>query len=112
MKRNVHKPVHGDDEPFDPSLWLGFRRVVLWGANVYSSRLPKGSWLVWDKRFPNGSAFLADAEAAWMNSGYGIYLLSVTQQGFIRPEPIERPDTETRRRHALVHREGPAQRKE
>ena len=91
VKRRIHKPVYGDDQPFDPSPWLRFRSVVLWGANIYSSRLPRGSWLVWDKRFSNGSAFLADAEAAWMNSGYGIHLLSVTQQGFIRPEPIEHP---------------------
>lgn len=91
IERKAHAAVHGDDYPFDPSPWLGFRRVVLWGANCFSSRLPLGSWLVWDKRFANGTAFLADAEAAWMNSGHGIYLYSVTQQGCIRPEPILHP---------------------
>jgi len=87
----AHAPVHGDTEPFDPTPWLNYRRVVLWGANCFSSRLPLGSWLVWDKRFGNGTAFLADAEAAWMNTGHGIYLHSITQQGCIRPEPIDHP---------------------
>lgn len=91
VERKAHTPVHGDTEAFDPAPWLKYRRVVLWGANCFSSRLPLGSWLVWDKRFGNGKAFLADAEAAWMNSGHGIYLHSVSQQGFIRPEPIDHP---------------------
>lgn len=86
-----HLPVAGDGQPFDPTPWLEFDSVVLWGANCYSSRLPLGAWLVWDKRFKNGEAFLADAEAAWMNRGHGIYLFSITSQGFVRPEPIEHP---------------------
>jgi len=88
---NTYEPVRGDSEPFDPSPWMQFRCVVLWGANCYSSRLPMGTWLVWDKRFKNGKAFLADAEAAWMKGGYGIYLYAVTSQGFLRPEPVSHP---------------------
>jgi DNA modification methylase len=91
VERKAHKAVHGDSEPFDPQPWLNFKTVVLWGANCFSSRLPMGSWLVWDKRFGNGTAFLADAEAAWMKGGHGIYLYAVTQQGCIRPEPIQHP---------------------
>ena len=91
VERQSHPPVQGDGKPFDPEPWLGFRRVVLWGANCFSNRLPLGTWLVWDKRFRNGEAFLADAEAAWMNNGHGIYLYSVTQQGCIRPERIDHP---------------------
>ena len=91
IERKGHDPVHGDSEPFDPQPWLSFKTVVLWGANCFSSRLPLGSWLVWDKRFANGAAFLADAEVAWMKGGHGIYLYSVTQQGCIRPEPIQHP---------------------
>lgn len=87
----THKPVANDDEPFDPTPWLFFKRVILWGANCYSERLPMGSWLVWDKRFDNGSAFLADAEVAWMKGGHGVYILSVTKQGFVRPEPTYHP---------------------
>jgi site-specific DNA-methyltransferase (adenine-specific) len=91
VERTTHKPVANDDKPFDPEPWLQFQEVILFGANCYSDRLPMGSWLIWDKRFKNGSAFLADGEAAWMNKGHGIYLFSKTSQGFVRPEPIEHP---------------------
>lgn len=63
-------PVHGDDEPFDPSHLLRFSRLVLFGANHYASRLPdSGGWIVWDKtgggRGPNNS--FADVELMWTN---------------------------------------------
>lgn len=91
VARTKHKAVANDDKPFDPTPWLGFRRVVLFGANCFSNRLPVGSLLVWDKRFANGEAFLADGEVAWMNKGHGVYIRSCTSQGFVRPEPIEHP---------------------
>lgn len=60
--------VVGDRVPFDPSPWLAFPRVILWGANHYADRLPARScWLVWDKRCGQGSDFNADAELAWTN---------------------------------------------
>lgn len=92
VERKAHRPVHDDDKAFKPALFLKIgKKQVIWGANCFSDSLPMGSWLVWDKRFKNGKAFLADAEAAWMSSGHGIYLYSVTQQGCIRPEPIDHP---------------------
>lgn len=92
VERKAHAPVHGDSAPFDPRLLLQYgKKQVIWGANCFSDKLPRGSWLVWDKRFSNGTAFLADAEAAWLSTGHGIYLHSVTQQGCIRPEPIDHP---------------------
>lgn len=42
--------IHGDTEPFDPSLIVTDVPVICWGANFYSNRLPGGGWLVWDKR--------------------------------------------------------------
>lgn len=97
-KRRNWPRVTGDAAPFNPEhlLGMGFKRLVLWGANCYSDRLPRGSWLVWDKRFKNGKAFLADAEVAWMNRGHGVYIHSLTQQGFVRPEreiwhPTQKP---------------------
>ena len=91
VERTNLPPVAGDADPFDPSPWLNFPEVILWGANCYSSRLPMGSWLVWDKRHKNGTAFLADAEVAWQKGGHGVYIFAVTSQGFLRPEPIEHP---------------------
>lgn len=83
--------IHGDDQPFDPAPWLNFKHVVLWGGNHFAQRLPRGSWLVWDKRFDNGKAALADAELAWMKGGYGTYIFKCTSQGFLRPEPAQHP---------------------
>lgn len=91
VERTKHPTVFGDDVPFDPSPWLAFPEVILWGANCFSSSLPTGSWLVWDKRHKNGTAFLADAEVAWQKGGHGVYIFAVTSQGFLRPEPIEHP---------------------
>lgn len=86
-----HDPINGDDEPFDPSPWLSYKHVVLWGGNCFCSHLPLGSWLVWDKRFENGEALLSDAELAWMKGGYGVYIRAITSQGFVRPEKVQHP---------------------
>src|SRR5208337_1128895 len=91
VARTNHRPVAGDNKPFDPTPWLDFPRVIVWGASCYADKLPRGSWLIWDKRFQNGKAFLADGEAAWMKTGHGVYIKSITQQGFVRPEAIEHP---------------------
>lgn len=67
-----YPPVHGDDEPFDPSFLLGFPNVVLWGANYYADRLPaQGQWLVWDKRDGIGYNDQADCELAWTRGTKG-----------------------------------------
>ena len=66
------KPIIGDDEPFDPTPWLGFRKVVLWGANYYPT--PVGTTLVWIKRNEaNFGKILGDAEIAWMKGGETVY---------------------------------------
>lgn len=88
---NKHDPIANDDKPFDPEPWLGFKTVVLWGGNCFSMRLPLGSWLVWDKRFANGTAWLSDAEIAWMKGGHGAYIFAETSQGAVRPEKVEHP---------------------
>lgn len=68
VRPKVHRPVHGDDRPFDPLPWLTEApRVVMWGAHKFADRLPPGSWLVWDK-VPNGKIRdQGDGEAAWIN---------------------------------------------
>lgn len=38
-RRNTAK-IHDDDKPFDPTWLLGYRDVLLWGANNYARRLP------------------------------------------------------------------------
>lgn len=60
--------IHGDDQPFDPTPFLDFKEVILWGGNWYCSRLPDSSkWLVWDKRCHTPPDHNADVEMAWTN---------------------------------------------
>lgn len=68
--------IQGDDEPFDPTPWIGFEDVILWGSNHFASRLPVGTTLVWLKRYPEHyGTFLSDAEVAWQRGGVGVYCL-------------------------------------
>lgn len=67
---NDFPPVHGDDEPFDPSHLLKFKRLVLFGGNYYADKLPSSpSWIVWDKRDGMNPNDNADVELAWSNTG-------------------------------------------
>ena len=68
-------PIIGDDQPFDPEIFLDYPRVCLWGANHFASKLPVGTWLVWLKRADQMlGQFLSDCELAWMKGGYGVYM--------------------------------------
>ena len=71
---NYGKTIINDNVPFDPSPFLVFDNVVLFGSNHYASRLPKGTTLVWIKKHNhNFGKYLSDAEIAWMKGGEGIY---------------------------------------
>jgi len=62
--------VRGDDAPFDPSLFLGYPAVILWGANNFAARLPySNGWLIWDKcpRGPRVGFVYSHCEMAWTN---------------------------------------------
>lgn len=63
--------VEGDDAPFDPTPWLQFNRIVLWGADNYADKLPdlagrKAAWICWDKITRNGlNLRIAEFELGW-----------------------------------------------
>ena len=87
--------VSNDDQPFDPKPFLGYNKVILWGANHYASRLPVGTTLVWIKRLdPAFGSFLSDAELAWMKGGHGVYCkrdLSNAALSGKRDHPTQKP---------------------
>ena len=61
--------IQSDDKPFDPTPWVDFTKVVLFGANNFAARLPASNgWIVWDKtgqgRVINNKG-QGDAELAW-----------------------------------------------
>ena len=83
--RSKTEKIVGDDGPFDPSHWLGFERVVLWGGNHFCSRLPDSkSWIVWDKRCGMAQDDNADAEMAWTNLGKQLRVFRSVWRGAIR----------------------------
>jgi site-specific DNA-methyltransferase (adenine-specific) len=93
-----YAPIHGDREPFDPTPWIAFGKVVLWGSNHYAQRLPVGTTLVWVKRSPVGyGSFLSDAEVAWQKGGYGVYCHTI-----IRASSQERGEHPTQKPVALM----------
>jgi len=84
-------PVAGDDEPFDPSPLLRYRRCILFGANHYASRLPESSsWWIWDKvagmesKRELGFNNNGDAELIWTNVGGPARILPHRWMGLLR----------------------------
>ena len=78
----------GDESEFDPSPLLNFRNVVLWGANNFANKLPRGGWLCWDKRTNEradnmiGSPF----ELAWTNNQKTYKMLRLQHGGVINAD--------------------------
>ena len=93
--RNDWGAIANDDKPFDPSPWLGYRKVLLFGANHYAARLPVGTLLVWIKRNDDTfGTFLSDAEVAWMKGGHGVYCFRSLEMFVInhnRIHPSQKP---------------------
>jgi len=89
--------IEGDAKAFDPSPWLAWEKVVLFGSNHFGVRLPVGTKLVWIKRNDDAfGSFLSDAEEAWMKGGHGIYCRRDTSmagknQNNPRLHPSEKP---------------------
>jgi len=76
-KGRADRMIHGDQIPFDPTPWLRFKRVTLWGANHFARHLPVGTTLVWLKKSPQHyGTFLSDAEIGWQSWGHGVYVFN------------------------------------
>lgn len=95
-----HHPIVGDDKPFDPTPWLRFPTVVLFGANHFADRLPPSSnWLIWDKRDGVCSNDQADCEMAWTSLKGPARLtrhlwngmLKASEKGAPRVHPTQKP---------------------
>lgn len=66
--------VIGDNKTFDPTPWLDYPKVILWGSNHYAAALPVGTTLVWIKKADHlFGTFLSDAEIGWQKGGHGVY---------------------------------------
>jgi site-specific DNA-methyltransferase (adenine-specific) len=95
-------PIVGDDKPFDPTQWLGFHDVIMWGANHFAQQLPHGRWLAWNKlgTLEPWDDF-CDVEFAWHNSRSADRIFSLMWKGLIkgtekesgRVHPTQKPVT-------------------
>ena len=76
-------PITGDDRPFDPSPWLVFPNVILWGADHFYPRLPdSGRWLAWNKLdgMESWDSF-SDVEFAWHSAEGAARIFSMKWKG-------------------------------
>lgn len=90
----VYPAVVGDDAPFDPSPWIGFPEVILWGFNHFSDKLSQGGGLVWLKRKDAAfGGFLSDAELGWWKGRKGVHCFTSFPQvmAFDRFHPTQKP---------------------
>ena len=66
--------IQGDKVDFDPSPFMQFDHVILWGFHHFPQKLERGTALVWMKKYPDAwGTFLSDADVAWMKGGCGVY---------------------------------------
>jgi site-specific DNA-methyltransferase (adenine-specific)/modification methylase len=82
------KKIHGDNKPFDPTPWINFEKVILWGANHYADKLPPSTkpvcWLVWDKKLDTTPDNFSDCELAWTNLPGVVKKFSHLWRGMVR----------------------------
>ncbi len=95
---NNYEYIANDDKPFDPTPWLSFKKVVLFGANNFAVRLPHSNgWIVWDKtdcgKVVNDSG---DAELAWTNVTGAVRIYRQLWKGLARTTKCEPDGTEIR----------------
>lgn len=92
--------VANDDKLFNPTPWLYFSTVILFGANNYADKLPPSrGWIVWDKREHIASNDFADCELIWTNVDgvarifrhYWSGALRASEQGESRVHPTQKP---------------------
>lgn len=95
-----YTPIIGDDKPFDPSPFLDFPKVVLFGANWFSDKLPAAAgWIVWDKRDGIASNDFGDCEMAWVKGAVATRVFRHRWNGMIkdseqnqrRVHPMQKP---------------------
>lgn len=94
--------VKDDDKDFDPSPLLALKvPTILWGGNNFSNRLPRGGWLVWDKRCMEEAdkIFGSPFELAWINDTAKFKLIRLLHsgsvnadgKGAVREHPTQKP---------------------
>ncbi len=104
---NERTVIIGDDEPFDPSHLLGFKRLVIFGANNFPEKLPTSNgWIVWDKRLGLEDMVgwpLGEAELAWTNITGAVRVFRNQWLGLVRNSERGKFDHPTQKPVALMY---------
>lgn len=89
LKKKVYK-ITNDDKIFDPTPFLEYKNVILWGCNNYI--LPTGDVLIWDKRGKAKlDAMLGDScELAWKKTDKRshVYIKRLLHGGVINADSV------------------------
>lgn len=109
---NDFAPIIGDNAPFDPSPFLKYKTIVLFGGNYYADRLPiSGGWVVWDKldglesKREWGFNDNSDCELIWTNVGNAARIISHRWMGAMKgSENAERRVHPTQKPVSLMKR--------
>jgi site-specific DNA-methyltransferase (adenine-specific)/modification methylase len=69
--RQAFERIAGDDKPFNPTTWLSYPDVFLFGCNHYCNLIPphEGQWYFWDKTLQNNQCRIAEGEFIWHKQG-------------------------------------------
>ena len=98
----------GDESEYDPSPILELNlKSGLWGANNYSSKLPRGGWICWDKRCCEEAdrALGSPFELAWCSETQIYKIIRMQHGGWINKDaPNERRLHPTQKPAALMGR--------
>lgn len=101
---NFSTGVAGDEKEFDPSFVLSIGSTqILWGANNYSNKLPRGGWFCWDKRCSEAADRILGSpfELAWINNSKKYKMARILHAGKLnadgndarREHPTQKPIT-------------------
>jgi DNA modification methylase len=106
LKHNKYKPIIGDYSDFDPSFILDFfdcDDIFVWGINHYADKLPRSTWIVWDRKL-NDSAdknLVGDFDLCWSKNThkmtmiripwFGVFGHSKVDDGKNKVHPTQKP---------------------
>jgi site-specific DNA-methyltransferase (adenine-specific) len=96
--------IEGDDKAFDPAHLLFAKEVLLFGANHFSSKLPDGRWLIWNKRrgIEDVKFSMSDGEMAWLNTPGATRIFHHLWFGVCRDSEIGKHNHPTQKPVALL----------
>lgn len=84
--------IIGDDKPFDPSPWIHYPWVALFGFQHFYTKLPQSSSLiVWDKKCGIGyeGFSLSDGDIIWTNGKFSLKIIRHLWMGLARDSQVK-----------------------